>query len=173
MEFIDVLNKRYSCRSFQDKKIEKETLDKLLSLVSLAPSACNFQSAKVLVIDDPALLEKMNEITKFTFGSKAILVVMHDNTVSWHRRRDNKDHGIIDSSIIATYLMTGCFELGLATTYVSAFNDELIHQLLNIPSNLEVNCLLPIGYPSDDAKPADFHYSRKDLKEVIFFNEIK
>ncbi|MGM9971149.1 MAG: nitroreductase family protein [Anaeroplasmataceae bacterium] len=171
--YFEVLNERFSCRSFADKPIEKEILNKLLSVVKLAPSACNFEPVKVIVIDDKEMLEKLSTATKYLFNAKTVLMVCYDNTKSWHRRRDNKDHGIVDSTIVATYLMQTCYALGLGTTYVCAFNDELCHEIFNIPSNLCINCLLPIGYMADDVKPQEGHFIRKELEELVSFNEFK
>lgn len=171
-EFFQVLQERYSCRNFKDKKIDDKTLNKLLSTVSLAPTACNLQPVKVMVINDVGLLKKLNETSRFCFNAKTVLIVMHDKNISWHRRRDNKDHGIIDSSIAATYLMQSCYALGLATTYVSSFNDELCHQLLDIPNNYEINCYLPIGYKEDNDIPSDFHFDKKEFSEIVSFNKL-
>ena len=171
MEFLEVLNKRYSCRNFKNEKIDNDSLNKLLSVISLAPSACNFQPVKVFVIEDENILQKLDEVTKFRFDAKTVLMICHDERVSWHRRRDDKDHGIIDSTIVATYLMLNAYSLGLGTTYVSSFNDELAHNLFSIPSYFKINCLLPIGIPSDDAEISERHFDRKDLKEIVSFNK--
>ena len=43
MSFLDLVNKRYSVRSYEERQIEKEKMDYIMECVRLAPSAVNFQ----------------------------------------------------------------------------------------------------------------------------------
>ena len=47
MDYFDVINKRFSCRSFLPKKITKEELNKVLNAGILAPTAVNFQPERI------------------------------------------------------------------------------------------------------------------------------
>jgi len=59
MAFIDLLQSRRSVRSFLDKPVEREKIIKCLEAARLAPSACNSQPWKFVVVDDKKLLEKL------------------------------------------------------------------------------------------------------------------
>ncbi|MBR6245270.1 nitroreductase family protein, partial [bacterium] len=54
MDFIELAKKRYSVRSYSDKKVEKEILDRILEAGNIAPTAQNQQSQRIYVIADPA-----------------------------------------------------------------------------------------------------------------------
>lgn len=161
--FFDVIKERFSCRDFTAEKINREELNIILESARMAPSAVNFQPVKLMVIEDEKILEKLKEATRFTFNARTIICVMHDKNISWHRKNDGKDHGIIDSSIAATYMMLSCTALGLGCCYVSAFKDNILREILNIADNYEINCLLPLGYPKEIKE----HGARKNLEEFL------
>lgn len=50
MEFSKLAKKRYSVRSYNGKKVEKEKLEKILEAAHVAPTAANLQPVRLLVI---------------------------------------------------------------------------------------------------------------------------
>lgn len=50
MKFLELVNKRYSARSYKADKVEKEKIDYILECARRAPSAVNFQPWHFLVI---------------------------------------------------------------------------------------------------------------------------
>lgn len=173
MGFLKCIHTRYSVREFEDKSISEEQLKLILESARIAPTAVNFQPQRIIVVNKEEELKQLSAATRTYFNAKTILVVCHDSNVSWHRRADNKDHGIIDSSIVATYMMLTCTSLGLGTTYVSSFKDEIVREVLNIPDNYQINCLLPIGYIKEGNVPSESHYQRKDLEDIVFYGKLK
>ena len=61
MSFMDMVYQRESCRSYQDKPVSRELLTKMVEAGRLAPSGCNAQPWKFLVIDEPEAKKKMCE----------------------------------------------------------------------------------------------------------------
>ena len=61
MDLLELLKKRYSVRKFEDKKVEKEKLDLILEAARVAPTACNFQPQRILVLDNEESLEKLKK----------------------------------------------------------------------------------------------------------------
>jgi nitroreductase len=43
------------------------------------------------------------------------------------------------------------------------------HQAMNLPDNLFVQALIPLGYPDEDPKPRP----RKDFDEIVFWEEYR
>lgn len=58
MEFLELAKKRYSCRNFLNKEVEKEKIDNILEAARLAPTAVNFQPQRILVLKDKNTIEK-------------------------------------------------------------------------------------------------------------------
>lgn len=163
--YFDTINERFSCRNFTDKKISDEEVKNILNAARLAPTAVNYQPEHIYVVEDPILLDKLKTATRFTFDAKTIFVVCYDKNVSWHRGNDGKDHGDIDCAIIATHMMLAVTAMGLGSCYVCSMKENIVKEILDIPSNYVVSCLLPVGYPKE-IKP---HGSRRSLDEIVIY----
>lgn len=171
MNFIELAQKRYSCRKFLEKPVEKEKIDLVLETARLAPTACNFQPQRILVITDKELINRLKECTDFTFNAPVILALCYDKNISWKRKLDGKDEGVIDVGIVATHIMLEITELGLASTLVGYFDPIKAKEILNVPENYEIENLLPFGYPAEDGKPNPRHFERKNIEELVFWNK--
>ncbi|KRU28236.1 nitroreductase [Clostridium sporogenes] len=170
MNFIDLAKERYSVRNFDTKKIEQEKLDLILKAGQLAPTAVNYQPQRILVIESTEALEKLKTCTIYHFNAPMALLICADKNEAWKRSYDGKRHTDIDGSIVATHMMLQAAELGLGTTWVGHFDPSAIRNAFSIPTNLEPICLLPVGYPSKDAKPNPNHQKRKDISQTVFYN---
>ena len=163
MDFNEVINKRYSCREYLDKKISEDELNQLLMAANLAPTAVNFQPFKVLVIENEEILNKLKDGTKYTFNAKTILCVIYNENESWHRYYDKKDFGSFDSAIVTTHIALEATNLGLGTCIVCSMKEEVIKEILNIGSEYVVDSLITVGYPKNEG----FHNKRKDINEIV------
>ena len=163
MEYFDVISKRYSCREYQNKKITKDELNKILEAGNLAPTAVNFQPQSIIVIENEELLKKLSLATKYTFNSKTIICVAHDVNVSWHRYRDKRDFGTFDSAIVTTHMVLEATNLGIGSCIVCSMDENMVKNILNLGENYIVDALIPLGYPKDEGH----HNTRKKLEEIV------
>lgn len=170
MKFIELAAKRYSVRNFDTKKINHEELNLILKAGQLAPTAGNRQPQRILVLESEDALAKLQTCTIYHFNAPLALLICADKNEAWERSYDGKVHTDIDGSIIATHMMLQAAELGLGSTWVGHFDPAAIREAFNIPINLEPVCLLPIGYPSSEAKPNPNHEKRKDISKTVFYN---
>ena len=53
MTFNETLSQRYSCRDYSDRPVDRRLLGEILEAARLAPSACNRQPWRFIVIDRP------------------------------------------------------------------------------------------------------------------------
>ncbi|AFS79768.1 nitroreductase family protein [Gottschalkia acidurici 9a] len=170
MNFIELSQARYSLRNFDVRKVEQEKLDLVLKAAQLAPTAVNYQPQRILVIESDEALTKLKDCTIFHFNAPMALLVCASKDEAWKRSYDGKCHADIDASIVATHMMLQATELGLGTTWVGHFDPVAIRNAFSIPSDLEPVCILPIGYPSEDAAPNPNHNKRKDISETVSYN---
>lgn len=171
MKFIELAKNRCSIRQFSQKSVEKEKLDLILEAGLLAPTACNNQPHRILVIENEESLSKLRKCTPYHFDAPIVLLICYDNSQSWKRSFDGKDSGDIDASIVTTHLMLQATELGLGTTWVGHFNPDTIKKEFSIPENITPVALLPLGYPAADATPNPLHYKRESSEKIIFYNK--
>lgn len=170
MDLLELLKKRYSVRKFEDKKVEKEKLDLILEAARVAPTACNFQPQRILVLDNEESLEKLKKCTPYHFHAPLALVVCYDKTTSW-KRKDGDDMGEVDAAIVTTQMMLETENIGLGTTWVGYFDKAELVKEFEIPENFVPVSILPIGYPKEGIEPNPLHYERKDLSETMFYNK--
>ena len=61
MDFIEIAKKRYSVRSYQDKKVEKEKLHKILEAAHVAPAAVNLQPVRLIAVQSSEGIGKIGK----------------------------------------------------------------------------------------------------------------
>lgn len=171
MEFLELAKKRYSCRSFLSKDVEQEKIDKILEAARIAPTAVNLQPQRILVIKDKSKIEKLKDATRFTFDAPMMFVICYDKNISWKRKYDGNDEGVIDASIVTTHMIFEATELGLGTTWVGAFNPFKAREILEVPENYEIIALLPTGYPSEDGIQSSSHEDRNSIEKIAFYEK--
>ncbi len=170
MTFCDLVQQRYSVRSFKDQRVEQEKIDYILRCAQAAPTATNAQPQRILVLDDPEKLASLSECTRYHFNAPLVLLVCYNTAVSWKRSYDGMDSGQIDSAIVGTYLMLAASEIGLGSTWVMSFDPIAIRKAYGIPENFVPVALFPIGYPAADALPSPRHSQRLAIEETVFYN---
>lgn len=171
MDFLELAKERYSVRNFSDKKVETEKVDLILEAAKLAPTACNNQPQRLLVLNSEENLNKLKNCTPYHFNAPLAILICYDKNESWKRRYDNKDGGEIDASIVTTHMMLEITNLGLGTTWVGHFDPQAMVSTFNIPENLIPVALLPIGYPSETSAPSPMHEKRLEMIATVFYNK--
>lgn len=170
MTFLDLARARYSVRAFDPRPVESEKLELILKAAQAAPSACNYQPVRILVIQKPEDLKKFSYMSRSIFGAPMVLIVCADVSVAWVRGFDKLNHAGADACIAATHIMLAAAELGLGTTWIGNFDPEQLDKQFELPETLAPICILPLGYPASSAAPSDRHESRKPLEETVFYD---
>ena len=171
MDFLEFAKNRFSVRKFTQEPVKQEHIEKILDAAALAPTGCNLQPQRILVINNQTTLEKLKNCTRCHFDCTAAFLVCCNTKESWVRKYDGATSGIIDTSIVATHMMLESHNLGLGCTWVMHFNPQAMREEFNIPDNLEPVALLVMGYPAEDAAPLEMHFKSKEKQEFVFYNE--
>ena len=171
MNFIELVKSRYSCRKFSEKNVEDEKLNAILQAAIAAPTAKNVQPVKIWVIKSTGSLEKIKSCTPFQWMKEvpAVLAVGGTENGAFVRPSDNRNFEDIDAAIVATHIMLAVEAEGLGTTWVGYFDVPKVKELFPEMKDYDLIALFPIGYPADDAMPADRHYIRKSVSEAVSF----
>lgn len=167
MEFLDVLAKRYSVRGFDSAPVEPEKISKILEAARSAPTAVDRQPQRLVVLQSPAEMAKLAACTKYTFGAPAAIIVCYDSDKAWVRPYDSENAGIIDASIVGTFIMLTACDLDLGTCWVGHFNPAEVRSRFNLPESVKPAAIFPLGYPAKDAKPSGLHFQRLPLDETV------
>lgn len=169
MNFLELANKRYSCRKFTDRKVERELLDQVIAAGIAAPTAVNTQTFRIWSMDTQAARENISRCTPFTFGAQSFLVVGYKKEGAWTREFDQRNFADVDASIVATHMMLEIFDLGLATTWVGHFDAPMLQKFYPQMEGYELIAMFPIGYAADEptGRPSPKHFIRKSAEELV------
>ncbi len=171
MNFLELAQNRYSVRNFENTHLPKNVLDTILQAGHIAPTGCNYQPQRILVINTDESIEKLKKCTKCHFNAPTALLVCYNKDECWTRKYDGAKSGIIDASIVTTHMMLQAHEMNVGSCWVMHFDPFAIRNEFNIPDNIEPVALLVMGYPSKEAKPLSLHSEYRDINETVFFEK--
>ena len=100
MKFLDLAKTRYSVRRYKNQKVEQEKLDLILEAGRVAPTACNYQPQRLIVVQDEEHLRKLTR-----YNAPLAFIVCVDITEVWERPYDKKKSTDVDASIITDHMM--------------------------------------------------------------------
>lgn len=163
MEFEEVIRKRHATRSFSDKRLEREKLEKILEAARIAPTAKNNQPIKIYVVEEN--IEKLDSVTPCRYNAKTVLVVCANKKDAFQKREHSTYE--MDAVITATHMMLEATNLGVANIWIEMFDEKLIKEVLDIPEEITPICLLPLGYEEKDAIISPNHNKRKTIEEIV------
>lgn len=169
MEFEEILRKRRSIRKFKDAEIPEETVQKLLELSNLAPSAGNLQARRVVVVRDRETKERIVGTTRgqaFIAGAPVVFVIcaVPEESAAEYGERGRDLYAVQDATIFTSYLQLVATSLGLSSCWVGAFDEEKAMEILGLGQGVRPVAVIPVGYA--DETPRSF--SRKSSDEIIF-----
>jgi nitroreductase len=179
LALLDVIKSRRSIRRFLDKPVEREKIMLCLEAARLAPSACNSQPWKFIVVDNPAQKDRLSSAafngiySTMSFAAKAPLIVA---VVSQKAKFLEKVGGmlrntrfyLIDIGIATEHLVLQAEELRLGSCWIGWFNERAVKSVLNIPRSSRVDVLIAVGY-YDKEKPRR-PFKRDSLQKMSAFN---
>jgi len=171
MSFLKLAEERFSVRKFDGNPVKKEDIEKILKAAMVAPTGCNFQPFRILVIESDKAIEKLKNATRSHFDAPCAMLVCYNRDECWKRPYDGAESGIYDAGIVTTHMMLQAAEIGVGTTWVMHFNPEKMREEFGIPENIVPCALLVMGYPANDCTPHTYHSTFRDEKEIVFYNE--
>lgn len=167
MEFLDLAKKRCSIRSYEDRAIEKDKLDKILEAARIAPTAANRQPVRIIVVDEADRMKRLKQVVS-VYDAPLVLVICADREKAWHRPADGKSTSDIDAAIVTDHMMMEATSLGLGSVWICWFDPTMLADELSLPASLEPVNVLAIGYASEPAKPIDrYATERIALKDIL------
>jgi len=175
--FLKLAAARRSIRKYKPLPVEREKLEYCLEAARLAPSACNAQPYKFIVVDDPEVKEKLAKAVfsgiyspcKFAAAAGALVIVVSQKgrISAWLGNQVRvTNFRLVDIGIALEHFALAAHEQGLGTCWLGWFDAGAAARELNIPSGLKAEIMLSVGYP-DEAPPAR---ERKSMQKLASFN---
>ena len=174
MDFLKLAEERYSCRAYDEERaVEREKLDAILTAARLSPSACNGQPYLISVCEGEMAL-RVAEATKgvginnFAKEAPVLLVISerpYSATAALGAKIKKNDYRSLDIGILSAYITSAAFELGLGSCILGWFDDGKIREICDL--EYPVRLVITLGYPKSDAKIPQ--KKRKSADELIRF----
>ncbi len=162
--FTELAKKRRSIRKFTSQQVEQEKVDAIIEAALRAPSARGARPWEFVFVKDKGLLEKLSVAkpggAAFVKDASLGVVVCGDPSKS--------DQWLEDCAIAAVSMQYAAHSMGLGSRWThmrgNNHNDgkssrDYIAELLDLPDNLDVECIIAIGYPGEEMVP----YRKEEL----------
>lgn len=177
MDFYELAKLRESTRKYGENKIKREDIIKCIKAASVAPSACNSQPWKFIIVDDDSIVQKFSSflrskivsINKFTSNCKSFVVVVEEpSKLVLGGKFKNLKFAKIDIGLATENFCLQAAELGIGTCIMGMFHERKVKNILKIPNDRKVRLVIAVGERADE-KPRE--KVRKELDEIIGINK--
>ena len=177
-EFLDLINSRQSDRKYSDRKVDKDILNRIVEAGRMAPSACNAQPWKFIVVNDPQLVLKVAEaasakligMNSFVAQAPVIIVIVREKANMSSKvgaTIKNKDYSLFDIGIATENICLQAEAEGIGSCIIGWFDEKTIRKLLSIPKSKRVELLITLGYSLSDKREK----RRKPAEETVSYNK--
>lgn len=160
MDFITLAKNRCSIRSYKDKKVEPETLLKIIEAAHVAPTAANRQPVRLIAVESEEGLSKVGKAANI-YGAPLAIIVCADHDKAWTRPYDGKKTTDIDASILTDHMMLAATELGLGSVWICYFKPDVLREEFSLPENLEPINILAVGYADEEPASPERHSEKR------------
>ena len=170
--------KRESKRSYLDKPVPEDALDRIYEKIRWSPSCSNNQPWRFIFVSDK---EQRGEVVAALargnqwMAKAPVIAVICGKAKDDYSREDNEiKYYQFDAGLATMSFLLAATEEGLMTHPTAGWSAPAIKEALSIPEEYDVMCVVSLGYqgPIDHlderAREADeAPRTRKELKEII------
>jgi len=175
---LELIKSRRSVRKFSGQQIDRKHLELCVEAARYAPSACNAQPWKLIIVNDPQEVKSIADrvfsghysMNTFARESAALIAIVSERQKLAPRlggivRRT--DFRLIDIGIACEHLVLQATELGIGTCLLGWFNEKELKRSLSIPSSKKIYLVIALGYP------AETEYKERKLKDTLDIVDFK
>ncbi len=167
-ECLDSLTSRVSVRKLSGT-IDDEGINRLLEVAVAAPSAGNMQPWRIVVVKDNEKKKQLAEAAlgqSFVASAPVVFVIcaVPDESAARYHDRGRFLYVLQDTAALTLQLLLAAHMMGYGACWVGAFAEEMVVDVLNIPSNMRPISIIPVGQ-IQGTLPAK--RPRRDLVEIV------
>jgi nitroreductase len=177
-EMLELILTRQSDRSYSDKVVENEKLERIIEAGRMAPSACNAQPWKFILVTDAELRSRLSEaasakllgMNSFVNQAPVLLIVVREKANMSSRigaTVKNKDYSLIDIGIASENICLQARAEGIGSCMIGWFDEKQVKKILGIPSVKRVELIITLGYPAKELREK----RRKPISETVSYNK--
>jgi nitroreductase len=177
-EILELIISRQSDRKYSDKPVEKEKLERIIEAGRMAPSACNAQPWKFIIVTEPDIIQKVAEaasakllgMNSFVPQAKVIIVIVREKpnfSSKVGATIKNKDYSLIDIGIASENICLQAKAEGIGSCMIGWFDEKMLQKILGIPRTKRVELIITLGYSLSEQREK----RRKPAEETTSYNK--
>lgn len=170
MDVLDAIRNRRSVRSYSQKSIPPELLERMRQSLRYAPSACNNQPWHFVLVKDAEVRRQVAQAANHAWMAQAPVTVVACGLPSQaYKRMGGYGNSVdVDLAIAVDHLTLAAASEGLGTCWIGAFKEEQVKAVLGIPEGVKIVALTPLGYPASADMISPAPESRRKPMEELF-----
>jgi len=177
-EILDLIINRQSDRKYSERPVEQEKLDRIIEAGRMAPSACNAQPWKFIIVTEPGLVAGVAEaasapllgMNTFVAQAPVMIVIVREKpnlTSKIGASIKDKDYSLIDIGIASENICLQAEAEGLGSCMLGWFDESRVKKLLGVPKNKRVELIITLGYSLSTKREK----RRKPADETVSYNK--
>lgn len=165
MEFMNIIQKRESVRSFCDKMPSEHQIQHILEAGRLAPTAFNKQPQRGYILESEDAFRRMDNVHPCRYNAPVVLLVRADmNATPCHNESSSY---LMDGTIVATHMLLAATDAGLDSCWAGISNVSETQKVFEIAENIYPICFLDLGYRSTEFKEKPNPKKRNSLESMV------
>lgn len=175
MDFDKVVESRHSVRSFKEtKEPNYRRVIEAIESATKAPLAGNLPSLKYIMVSNREKIKELAQAAQQDFIAKAcyIVVVCSDKRFleKYYYERAEMYARQQAGAAIENFLLK-ITDIGLGSCWIGAFSEGTVKRILNIPDNINVEALLPVGYAAFEEQANYKKQPKPEMNSLLFFDK--
>jgi len=166
METWDAIRARRNVRTFSDRPVASEHLDRILEAGGRSPSASNRQPWDFVLVTDPGQLQELSTVwtgaRHLASAKAAIVLVLPEPDNERVRLLDQYDLGQATMA-----MMLAAADLGIGSGHSAVGDQEACRRIIGAPPERTCAYLLALGYPADRPLRPIAKPNRRPFEEVV------
>ena len=162
MDFYQTVTSRRSVRVYTRSPVPQDKLNRIWEAVRLAPSACNLQPWRFLLVRSSEARARIAPIFQdWVINAPVIVIALGNRKTAW--QRDGESIHPIDVAIAFEHLALAAAAEGLGTCWICAFDRQALRRALALEPEWDPVAVTPLGF-ANDPNPRT---TRKSVTEFV------
>lgn len=159
MDLFEALKLKRACRDYTKEQVAQADVDKLVYALGRAPTASNRPYRHCIVVDDPAVIRAIRQISPSLLADPPLLIIIFtDMTVALDKVGEVGERcSLVDAGAAGENVLLAATALGLGSQFTMIAAMAGVRTILGLPDHCRIDLIIPVGTPVPSAKSVKQH----------------